>query len=61
MNSDNYNYTPETLSSLAAKYGVSTQTFKKWIKEIEDSLGYHRKRPFTPVQIKMIFNFLGHY
>ena len=52
---------PETLTSLAAKYKVSLTTFRKWIKPIEHELKISHKKPFTPVELKVIIWFLGEY
>ena len=58
MNSDNIKYKPETVSSLAAKYGVTHKTFSNWISKIKDDLDIKRKRPLTPGQLKKIIEFL---
>ena len=54
-------FSPETMTSLAAKYDVSTTTFKKWLKPIESKLNRNHKLPFTPAQMEIIFDHLGEY
>ena len=61
MNTENLKFTPETLSSLAAKYDVTVKTFKRWIKDFDDELKRKRKVPFTPIQLEMIVDNLGPY
>ena len=61
MNKENSKFTPETLSSLAAKYDVTVKTFKRWINDLDDELKRKRKVPFTPVQLEMIIDHLGPY
>jgi len=53
--------TPETMSSLAAKYNVSLTTFKKWIKPIQHEIVIEPKNPFKPADLKKIIDFLGEY
>ena len=52
---------PETLTSLASKYEVSVKTFRKWIIPIEHKLNIEHKKPFTPIELRAIINFLGEY
>jgi len=59
MNSDNIKYKPETMSSLAAKYGVSLPTLKGWLQDAGLKIDYRRKRPLTPAKIKLIVDSLG--
>jgi hypothetical protein len=44
MNSENIKYRPETMSSLAAKYGVTYKTFSNWIAKIKDDLDIKRRQ-----------------
>lgn len=46
---------------LAAIYGVSTKLFSEWLKdlkEIEPQLKNHKRRIFTPAQVKLIVKHL---
>ena len=52
---------PETLTSMAAKYKVTYETFRKWIKPIEKQINFSPRRTFTPAEVKMIIEFLGEY
>ncbi|MBU1719829.1 MAG: DUF4248 domain-containing protein [Bacteroidetes bacterium] len=52
---------PETLSSLAAKYRVTYETFRKWLLPILDQVNFSPRRTFTPAEIKKIIDFLGEY
>jgi transposase-like protein len=52
---------PETVTSLAAKYGVSQRTFRKWITPIEEELNITHRKIFTPIELNLIINFLGEY
>lgn len=52
---------PETLLSLAAKYKVSYQTFRKWIIPIQDKIHFKQKKTFTPSELKIIIEHLGEY
>jgi len=47
----------KTLKQLAKEYGVYRNTFRKWIKPIEDKLKLTR-RPLQAWQVKMIYEFL---
>jgi len=59
MNSENIKYRPETMSSLAAKYGVTLTTLKGWIDEAGLKVDHKRKRPLPPAKIKYIVDSLG--
>ena len=54
-------YYPETMTSLAAKYQISRVTLRKWLIPIENQINISPRRPFTPVEIKIIIEFLGDY
>lgn len=46
-------------SELAALYGVSQTTFRKWTREIKDQLGSKKNQILTPQQVAVVFEFLG--
>jgi predicted DNA-binding protein YlxM (UPF0122 family) len=48
-------------AELADLYNVSSDTFAKWIKSIEDLLPHYKRsnKVFTPKQVKVIFEELG--
>ncbi|MBU0488781.1 MAG: DUF4248 domain-containing protein [Bacteroidetes bacterium] len=52
---------PETLSSLAAKYSVTYETFRKWLEPIKDQIRITPRRTFTPAEVREIIRFLGEY
>jgi len=47
----------KTLIELANEYGVCRNTFRKWLKPIEDKLKLCR-RPLLEWQVNMIYEFL---
>ncbi|MCF8297211.1 MAG: hypothetical protein K9J13_06670, partial [Saprospiraceae bacterium] len=47
---------PETLTSLAAKYKVTPRTFRIWIIPIEQNLNIKHNIPFTPIELRTIFD-----
>ncbi len=59
MNSENIKYRPETMTSLAGKYGVTLHTLRNWIKIAGINLDYRRKSPLTPAQIKLVVDKVG--
>ena len=52
---------PETMTSLAAKYQISRVTLRKWLIPIENQINISPRRPFTPVELKIITEFLGDF
>lgn len=46
-------------TTLAGLYGVSVETFTKWIAPFADLIGPVIGRIFTPKQVKVIFDCLG--
>ncbi|WP_113636090.1 helix-turn-helix domain-containing protein [Nubsella zeaxanthinifaciens] len=47
-----------TKKQLAAFYGVSRSTFRRWINQISD-LGEYIGKTYTPAQVKKIVEHLG--
>jgi len=54
-------YLPETLSSLSAKYKVSTRTMKLWLEDMEPQIKIKHKMTFSPKELKRIYDYLGDY
>lgn len=52
-------YKSATRSQLAKRYGVSPETFKKWLIKIPDLTLDTRDRVFTPKQVGIIVDHLG--
>lgn len=52
-------YKPATRSQLAKRYGVSSETFKKWLSKVPDLVIEGKERVFTPKQVATIINHLG--
>lgn len=50
---------PATRNQLAKRYGVSPETFKKWLVKIPDLLLDTRDRVLTPKQVGIIIEHLG--
>ena len=50
---------PATRSQLAKRYGVSPETFKKWLIKIPDLVLDSNDRLFTPKQVGIIIEHLG--
>lgn len=50
---------PATRTQLAKRYGVSTETFKKWLVKIPNLLLDSNDRVFTPKQVGIIIEHLG--
>lgn len=50
---------PGSLSELAAIYGVSTHTMKKWITPHAEAIGKKTARLYTVLQVKIIYEKLG--
>lgn len=50
---------PSSLTELAAVYGVSTHTMKKWITPHQEAIGKKSARLYTALQVKIIFEKLG--
>jgi hypothetical protein len=51
--------TSENKTSLAAKYGVSTKTFLKWLKKIGLHKPKHGGFLYTPEEVRQITEKLG--
>jgi hypothetical protein len=49
-----------TKKELSIKYGVSYNTFMRWIKNIPELNISKNRRLLTPKQIDMIYEMLGH-
>lgn len=55
--SEKTNIQPQTIRSLAAKYGVSRQTFAKWLEPFRDELNMQKHvYIFTPAQVAIIYS-----
>ena len=46
---------PYTLKELAAIYGLTSKSFKGFIKDIEDEVGPRIGRYYTVVQVRVVF------
>ncbi len=52
-------YLAASKKTLSSAYGVSTETFNKWLKPIEKSVGAYISRCYTPKQVEIIVKHLG--
>lgn len=52
-------YKSATRSQLAKQYGVSLETFKKWLVKIPDLVLEANERVLTPKQVCIIIEHLG--
>lgn len=50
---------PYTMKELAAIYGISTKTFRKWLNPHQESIGERVGRLYTVRQIEIIFQLIG--
>ena len=50
---------PYSLTELAAIYGVTVRTIKKWIAPFENETGEKIGRYYNALQVKIIFDKLG--
>jgi hypothetical protein len=48
-----------TSKELAAMYGISTKTFRTWLRPHVQAIGEKNGRYFTALQIRLIFEKLG--
>ena len=46
-------------SQLFAHYGVTAQTFRKWLRPILTEIGTYTGKMYTPAQVKKIVDHLG--
>ncbi len=55
------NYKGKALSrgELAARYGITTEMFNDWLKEIDSKLSLQRRRVLKPKEINIIFEEWG--
>jgi len=51
---------PQSKIQLAKDYKVSLKVFNLWIEPIKDELGEYRGKTFTPKQMRIIYDLLGH-
>jgi uncharacterized protein YjcR len=51
--------TSENKTSLAAKYGVSSKTFTKWLKRIGFEIPKNKGYLYTPEEVRLIIEKLG--
>jgi hypothetical protein len=59
MNQDEPLLKPYSLKELSVMYGVSKNTFKKWMDPFSHKLGQRQGYYYSIEQVKMIFNKLG--
>jgi hypothetical protein len=59
MNTVNQSLQYKTKKELAYQYGVSVQTFVKWIKEIPNLKLTPFQKIFTPQHLEIIINHIG--
>ena len=52
-------YRSMSKKELAAYYGVSISTLKKWLKPIENRLSNRKGRIYSPRDVKIIREYLG--
>ncbi len=50
---------PYSLKELSAMYGVSKNTFKKWLQPFKEELGKRNGYYYNNKQVKLIFDKLG--
>jgi hypothetical protein len=50
----------QSKNQLAESYEVSIKTFMSWIEPIQDEIGEYRGKSYTPKQVSVIYNYLGH-
>lgn len=50
---------PYTVKQLAAIYGVSKKTFRKWVKPFSEEIGYRNGHFYSVLQLKVIISKLG--
>lgn len=53
-------YRPQTKQELADAYGVTLRTISVWLEPHLREIGPKNGRTFTPKQIKIIYEALGH-
>lgn len=49
---------PMTLAQLAARWGVSQRTVRRWLRPFEAEIGPRRGNIYTPQQVKIILSHL---
>jgi hypothetical protein len=52
---------PETITSLAKKYGVTPRTFRKWIRPLEGKIRIYPRVVWFPKEVRVILEFLDGY
>lgn len=52
-------YKSSSKKTIAQAYGVTTETFNKWLMPIEGQLGEYLSRCYTPKQVGVIVKHLG--
>lgn len=52
-------YKAYSKKQLTRLYNISEVTLRSWLRPIENKLGTYRGKAYSPIQIKMIFDFLG--
>jgi DeoR/GlpR family transcriptional regulator of sugar metabolism len=50
---------PYTIGELAALYGVTTKTIRRWLNPHKEAVGTREGRYYTALQIQQIFDRLG--
>jgi hypothetical protein len=50
----------QSKNELAVAYSVTLKTFNSWIEPFQEKIGEYRGKSFTPKQVKVIYDFLGH-
>lgn len=52
-------YKSYSKKELCSLYEVSMKTLQSWLAPLQGKLGDYRGRAYSPLQVKMIFEFLG--
>ena len=53
-------YKPQTKQELADAYGVTLRTISSWLQPHLQEIGPRNGRTYTPKQIKIIYELIGH-
>lgn len=53
-------YRPQTKQELANAYGVTLRTISSWLEPHLHEIGAKKGRTYTPKQIKIIYDLIGH-
>lgn len=57
---DNIRAIAQSKHQLAESYNISLYTLSRWIEPIKEVVGRYRGKVYTPNQVKIIYEHLGH-